>query len=154
MTTAIRLLTALILLTGGLASAGSMHPALATVLGWQAVPQEQRDSFVVKGQITVQRVHAKEQVIQALMAGELGLFEAAAWFRELNLTPPEHPDERWQNLPGRSEEEKLCRQVMCWVRVGMEDTMTASQLQSKMQELEAELKAHIARHGKVILPAR
>ncbi len=154
MTTAIRLLTALILLAGGLASAGSMHPELAAALGWQTVPREQRDSFVEKGKITVQRVHAKEQVIQALISGELGLFEAAAWFRELSLSPPEHPDEHWRNLPGGCEGEKLSRQVLCWVRIGLEDTMPASQLQAKMQELEAELKAHIARHGKVILPAR
>jgi hypothetical protein len=154
MTTAIRLLTALILLTGALVGSGSLHPDLATALGWQAAPQEQHDSFVAKGTITVQRVHAKEQVIQALMAGELGLFEAAAWFRELNQSPPEHPDEHWRRLAGRCEGEKLCRQVMCWVRVGLEDTMPASQLQAKIQELEAELNAHIARHGKVILPAR
>lgn len=154
MTTAIRLLTALILLAGGLAGAGSMHPGLTQAVGWEAVPQQQHDSFVEKGKITVQRMHAKEQVIQALVAGELGLFDAAAWFRELNHSPAEHPDVYWRNLPGQSDGEKLCRQVISWVRVAAEDTMPASQLEARLQELQAELNAHIVRHGQVILPAR
>jgi hypothetical protein len=154
MTMAIRLLTGLILLAGGLAGASSLHPDLQAILGWQAIPAAEKNPVIEKGQITVARLNAKEKVIVALVVGDLNLFEAAAWFHELNLTPKESPEHRWRQLPGRCDGEKLCRQVIGWMRVRLEDTMPVSQAQAKVQEMEAALEAHIARHGKVMLPSR
>jgi hypothetical protein len=154
MTTAIRLLTGLILFSAGLVGASSLHPDLTAALGWQAVPQVQHDPVIESGKIAVQRAHVKEQVIRALLEGDLGLFEAAAWFRELNQSPSDHPDEHWRSLPGRCDGEKLCRQVIGWARGQMEEQMTVSQMAARVQEMEEELEAHIACHGKVILPTR
>jgi hypothetical protein len=56
----------------------------------------------------------------------------------------------WRLLPGRSDEEKLCRQVIHWARLQLEDTMTTSQAHARLQALEAELSVHIARHGKTV----
>jgi hypothetical protein len=153
MTTAIRLLAGLLLFAGGLAGASFAHPVLSAALGWQAVPTPKRDPEIEKGQIIVKRVQAKERVIVALVEGNLGLFEAAAWFRELNQWPPEHADGYWRNLPGASDEEKFCRQVIHWARMRLEETVTASQAQAKLQALEAELAEHIVCHGKVVLPS-
>jgi hypothetical protein len=153
MTTAIRLLAGLLLLAGGLAGARFVHPDLAAAVGWQAVPAPKQDPGIEKGQIIVKRVNAKERVVVALVEGNLGLFEAAAWFRELNMWPPEHADMYWHMLPGHCDEEKLCRQVIQWARIRLEDMVTASQAQARLQALEAELAEHIARHGKVVLPS-
>jgi hypothetical protein len=153
MTTAVRLLAGLLLLAGGLAGASLAHPDLSAALGWQAIPAaSKQDPDIEKGQIIVKRIMAKERVIVALVEGNLGLFEAAAWFRELNQWPPELADVHWQSLPGRSDGEKLCRQVLHWTRIRLEETVTASQAHARLEALEAELADHIACRGKVVLP--
>jgi hypothetical protein len=153
MTTAIRVLAGLILVAGGLAGAGSLRPDLA-VPGRQGGADAEPNPVIERGQIILRRTTAKQEIIHALAVRELGLFEAAAWFRELNSSPPECRDEGWRRLEGRCEGEKLCRQVIRWARAHMQGTMPTSQVMARVQELEDELEAHIARHGKVLLPSR
>jgi hypothetical protein len=143
MTMAIRGLVGLIILAGGLAGAGLARPDLAVL---------DRQGETDTEQYALRRLHAKHEIILALMARDLGLFEAAAWFRELNSSPPEFPAQGWQRLPGRCDDEKICRQVIFWARAQMLDTMPTCQVQAQVQQMEGELEAHIARHGKVILP--
>jgi hypothetical protein len=151
-TKGIRVFAVLILLAGGLASVGTRHPNVAARLGWQATPASRQEPPNEEVLIVTQRFKAKRRVIEALLEGNLGLFEAAAWFHDLNSSPPAHPAEGWQRLPGRCDGEKLCRQVIGWARVHLQDVMPASQVMARLQEMEDELNAHIARHGKVVLP--
>jgi hypothetical protein len=153
MTLAIRLLASLILLAGGLAGAGSVHPDLEAVVGWQTVQSGQNNSMIENGKIVVARIGEKEKVTLALLAGDLDLFEAAAWFRELNLSPKNRPDQTWQRWPGRCDGEKLCRQVIAWAGARLETTLPPSLARARMREMEAVLKAHLAQHGNVILPS-
>jgi hypothetical protein len=131
---------------------GSIRPNLAARLDWQTTPASRREPPNEETLIIAQRAKAKQRVIATLLEGNLGLFEATAWFRDLNSSPPEYPAEGWQRLPGRCDDEKVCRQVIAWARAHMLDTMPASQVMARVQEMENELHAHIARHGKVLLP--
>jgi hypothetical protein len=96
------------------------------------------------------RKEARNRVIAALLAGDLTLFEAAAWFRFLNENPPECPADPicW---PGKSAEEKLCRQVIGHVE-DEEGDQSRRTRGAECRRLEKELEEHLAQHGKVILP--
>lgn len=59
---------------------------------------------------------AKNRVAAQVMAGELDLFEAAAHFRQINHEPPELMQLGYRLLPGATDEEKLCREVIQWVK--------------------------------------
>jgi hypothetical protein len=118
-----------------------------------ALAGSQKAVLPLEVQLTVvkKRIREKENIIRSLAAGEMGLFEAAAWFRYLGTPPPEKPAPHWQLFPGRCEGEKLCRQVIdCttnWLRGKISDSQLADWTAGK----EAELEAHIARHGTVQL---
>src|SRR5262245_27751055 len=61
------------------------------------------------------RVVAKRLVVREAAAGRWSLFEAAALFDALNRLPPEVVPARFDNflnLPGRSDEERLCLSVI------------------------------------------
>src|SRR3954454_3724791 len=69
-----------------------------------------------QARILQNRIEARFAITDRLLAGEMTLPEAAAWFRYLNNSPPRFasPYHQW---PGASEGEKLCRQVIHWVRM-------------------------------------
>jgi hypothetical protein len=152
MTTPIRVLAGLILLAGGLAVAGVVRSDLAApgqqggTDGKSTVPSD--EARIVEG-----RNRAKQEIILALIARELGLLEASAWFRELNLSP-QYPEKGWQDQDGGCDDEKTCRQVIRWTRSWMQGTMPESQVMARVQELEDELETHIGRRGEVVLPSR
>ena len=98
------------------------------------------------------RIDAKTQIIARLRAGELNLFEAAAWFACVNREPAEFADRTWQNLPGSSDEEKLCRQVLFWVRGNLAHAMPESEMDSFVAGLEARLSVRLRDGGRVELP--
>jgi hypothetical protein len=98
-----------------------------------------------------QRMKAKERIAQMVVAGELGLFPAAAWFREINSSGPAYTDRSWCMQPGQSDGEKLCRQVIAWSRSELDGVLPDNLIQARVRELEKELDDHIARYGKVIL---
>src|SRR4051812_31766325 len=54
--------------------------------------------------IATARSKAKGQVTARLLAGDVSLFEAAAWFRDINAEPAEFPDTGHLRQPGNSEE--------------------------------------------------
>src|SRR5262245_37262773 len=74
------------------------------------------------------RMLAKKLIALEAAAGRRSLVEAAALFRELNRLPPEailvppmneaFPRSR---LPGRTDEERLCRQVVVYASVALGD---------------------------------
>ena len=98
------------------------------------------------------RIDAKTQIIARLRAGELNLFEAAGWFACVNREPAEFADYSWRNLSGGSDEEKLCRQVLLWVRGSLAHTMPESEMDSFVAGLEARLSARVGNGGRIELP--
>jgi hypothetical protein len=92
------------------------------------------------------RTEAKWQVVRQLLAGRLTLREAAARFGALNDEPADCPC-RDDHFPGATRGERLCRQVIAWVRE------EAREGQAEAAEaaacLEAELEALLARGARL-----
>jgi hypothetical protein len=104
--------------------------------------------------MVLDRLKAKTRAVEQLAAGEMTLFEAAAWFMHWNQNPPGFPLVHNRAFPGESPEEKVCRQVLSWAQAHMRRTMPPSQAEEAICRLEAELADHIATHGRVILPGQ
>jgi hypothetical protein len=135
----------------------SLCGALAVRSGRQAArlpPSSLREHYPPLEQAVVasRRLKEKERVVARLRAGELGLLEAAAWFRFLNDNPPEYPSAFRARYPGRSDGEKACRQVIAWVKTELYYTVPESQAASEVRRLEAELAALLAEHEHIELP--
>jgi hypothetical protein len=151
MTIATRVLTALVLLAACVAGMSLTRRSAAAPRRQAALAADLNR----RSEILVARIKAKEQVARQLLAGEVNLFEAAAWFRDLNMSPPEHASPSHRTYPGRDEGEKLCRQVIRFARV---ELAAAKQEQTEEAEcrleaeMEALLQAHRAKHGRVELP--
>lgn len=95
------------------------------------------------------RSAAKRRVVGRLLRGEMTLPQAAACFRRLNAEPPACPDQHFRHLPGGSDEEKLCRQVIDWA------TVSGTGREAARLRLERELDEHLrSHHGTVDLPAQ
>jgi hypothetical protein len=114
--------------------------------------QESGETRRRDGEVYRRRIVAKEGVIEALLEGRLTLLQAARWFQLLNEQPANCPDDYRDFFPGRSDGEKLCRQVLCWARPRLEEG-PPSRAQALMAQLEAELEEHLCAHdGTVLLP--
>ena len=96
------------------------------------------------------RVDAKEQVAQEVAEGRLTLAEAAARFRDMNQQLPAFAwDTFRQAYPGRSDDERHCRQVIEFVRAQVQALSMADR--AVAGRLEAELQEHLDR-GDLRLP--
>jgi hypothetical protein len=100
-----------------------------------------------------QRTKAKTRVIEQLMSGRMGLFEAAAWFRWLNENPPDCQGESIEHWPGASPEEKLCRQMIAWVRNDQRQFGADSAAAAVADRLEMELEKALAGTDGLVLPS-
>lgn len=123
--------------------------------GWLDASQDDRiesENLDAKSAIIQKRVIAKERVSANLMAGDLTLFEAAAWFGEINDNPACFRSELREVYPGTSKGEQLCRQVIQWVESRALDTLPRSQVKELISRLEADLCEHVEKHGTVVLP--
>ncbi len=104
------------------------------------------------------RVLAKRRLACEAAAGTRSLLEAAALFGELNRLPPEtppvrpDPDEPPAPLPGGTDEERLCQQVVRFARVELADR-PPDEAQSAIARLEAEFWRERNRRGAIRLPA-
>jgi hypothetical protein len=98
------------------------------------------------------RLKVKRDVVKRLLEGELTLLEAGAWFRHVNDNPPDCPCEFRNFMRGDSDGEKVCRQVIAWVRGHLIDALPESQVLLTVRKLEDELDALVAEHGTVELP--
>jgi hypothetical protein len=110
-------------------------------------PAMERRLFVLP-----QRMKAQRRVIGQLVDGRIDLFEAAAWFRYLNETPPDCPGESIEHWPGASPEEKLCRQVIDYVRNDQRRLGSEGQADELARRLEQQLADALARPGGLVLP--
>jgi hypothetical protein len=97
------------------------------------------------------RIQAKARISRELAAGKVTLFKAAALFRVLNDGPEGRPNQYRTLWPGRSDGEKLCRQVIAWTHCELSKS-AHSQADELRCRLEGELEEHIRRHGTVKLP--
>jgi hypothetical protein len=94
---------------------------------------------------------ARERVAEAVAAGRLGLLEAARALRDLASMPPDVFREGVERAErGDSEGERFCRHAIRCVASTLEDR--PEEAARVTARLEAELQAHLARHGTVVLP--
>jgi hypothetical protein len=98
------------------------------------------------------RLRAKRLLVSEVAARRMSLVEAAAHFRDLNETPPDCPDRGYRSaFEGSSDGERLCRQVISWVRAENEGRSPLAEATLTVW-LEAELVGLLARDGIVRLP--
>jgi hypothetical protein len=149
----------------GVASAALtiFRPAWATKVGldvWNlpdlesrmAAAEQQSADLTRKNALVCDRIEAKEQVLQELLAERMTLLQAAAWFRRLDTATPEVPGAPPDRYPGRTEGERYCYLVMDWALSNREE-LTPSHAEEIRGRLQAELDAHLASHdGAIVLP--
>jgi len=100
---------------------------------------------------SLQRCKAKEDLVRAVIAGELTLLEAAARFRDVNASWPKARAVVQQAYTGLPYEHALCRQVIAYAEVELRG-QGSDQKDRVLRGLEAELAEHLRRYGKVCLP--
>jgi hypothetical protein len=98
-----------------------------------------------------ERLQKKEHVVRRVLAGEIGLLEAAVLFDRINQEPPELDDRMRACIEGATEEEKLCRQVISWVNA-IVTTSTDPRERALGLRLEAELETYLCTQGQPVLP--
>ncbi len=100
-------------------------------------------------QAVLARMAAKDRVVAELVAGRLTLSQAAARFRGLSVALPDgaHPP----GAEGRTEGERLCREVMARAAVWLADH-APDRAAAVAARLEAELRQQLGRDGTVRLP--
>ena len=98
------------------------------------------------------RVTRKTEVTNRLLAGELTLLEAAAWFRHLNDNPPDYPCDFRRLVRGASEGEKACRQVLEWARSAAANRPASSVAAKILARLEREFEQRVASNEPIELP--
>jgi hypothetical protein len=86
------------------------------------------------------RVAAKQRVVEQVIAGRLGLVAAAARFAALGRGL----------LPAAEDGEGVCRAVIGWAELALRDC--PERAAAVAERLESELRRHLNRHGGVDLP--
>ncbi len=113
--------------------------------------RQRRQRLAEQDGLAGQRMAVKEAVVRQLLAGELTLPEAAAWFRHVNERAGAGGDYFRALYPSLSAEEAACRQVILWVQVELNETAPGPAA-ATVRRLEAELEGHLRCEGKVELP--
>jgi hypothetical protein len=98
-----------------------------------------------------ERTAAKDGAVRELIGGRLTLAEAAARFRAADESAGARFGRYWR-WSDRPEGERLCRQVIEWVRVELRSGGAAPGGRLLLERLEAELAAHLGHYGRVDLP--
>jgi hypothetical protein len=111
---------------------------------------QRRDAVARENQALRDRIVAKGEVTRELLAGRITLLQAARRFRDLNDSPIAYPSMFWRRYPGRSDGEKLCREVLRWVEAYLKD-LPGSQSPIRLRQLEQELAENLRRNGGVVV---
>jgi hypothetical protein len=91
-----------------------------------------------------QVVADKSEVTAQVIAGRLGLVEAARRFRDLDAAAPEFSREAFcRTWPGRTDEERYCREVLGFVRTSLDDEPGRRRV--VLGRLEAEMGDYVRR---------
>jgi hypothetical protein len=98
------------------------------------------------------RIDAKTRVTEEVVAGRLGLLEAAARFRDLTGGSAEALRHLRGAYDGADDDERFCRAVIAWARTSVPDR-TPGEPGPTAPRLEAELRDRLRRDGRVTLPA-
>jgi hypothetical protein len=162
MTACTRVFLSVSLLAALLAGAARLRPDWVSGLGLDgSAPPDVRRQMEAERQraalldrrteVVRRRLDAKNEIVGQLVDGRLTLAEAAAWFKALNESPADCPAVPHGEFPGASEGERLCRQVMSWVRADL-SRQSASQAEAMSVRLEEELRTLLGRDGTVHLP--
>jgi len=155
----IRYLTSLLALLGlSYAAIAVARPEWASKLGldlWN-LPQLERDienqqrvaaNLASQQQAINGRAAGKSRVTRELLDERLSLVQAAAWFRHLDDNMPgTAPD----YLPGKTEGERYCREVILWAQAESRDWSTDRAAEVTCR-LETELEDHLAAHKDVVV---
>jgi hypothetical protein len=153
-------LIALVLAGGALLAAARSQPALTEglgrALGLTGSEEEQetqrRAEMARRNLILIRRHAAKEKVVKAVLEGRMSLLQAARLFQDLDENPADCRNDYRSFFPGRSDGEKLCRQVLEWTQSQMVDA-PPSQAAAVLERLQAELQENMDRNGGlVVLP--
>jgi hypothetical protein len=86
----------------------------------------------------------KDQVARAVIDGRLTLVEAAARFRAINASRPANLPVCLDQYPGKTDEERVCREVIGYVETRLPEQPGTSAF---LARLESELEAHLAAGG-------
>jgi hypothetical protein len=104
---------------------------------------------------TLAVISRREKIMQAatdrFLAGEITWLEAVALFQKADALPEEFADRFKILIPGSTEEEKACRQVIVWV----DSTLMSRKHPYRemiVTELEAEVEEYLLEHGLLIQP--
>ena len=99
----------------------------------------------------MQRHEAKEAIVAEVIAERLTLLEAAAQFRDLNVTWPRASHWLQQRYPGVPYELALCRQIIDQVCIELRQ-YDPERSDRVVARLEAELQAHLESETGLRLP--
>ena len=114
----------------------------------------QRDEAVARRYaVSLQRTHAKQAIIDDLIAGRLTLVEAARRFILVNETPVICQDDYRAIYPGRSDGEKACRQVLSWVESPLKD-ISPGRAEEIRRRLTDELRRHLECNNGLVVFAK
>jgi hypothetical protein len=128
-------------------------------IDWWNVPEMQRindaeteraDRLDRQAVFVLHRTTAKSELVRAVIDGKMSLLEAAGWFRELNKGNASCPATRYASPEG-SEAERLCLQVLSWVRGELADR-PSSESEPLYRRLQAEFEDLRKGEGGLHLP--
>jgi hypothetical protein len=107
-------------------------PSFVAELGWNpwSLPElyrhieqenQRRAGLDIRGQVVIDRIAAKEAVIEDLIADRLSLKEAVARFRSLNEAALGHGGDARRICSDAPRDESSCHQVLSWVKAALTD---------------------------------
>jgi hypothetical protein len=107
-------------------------------------------------EVMMLRLAAKKILAREFMDGQRSLLSTAALFRDLDQLPPEPPpvpstDRMTHDIgvPGRTDDERFCRQVIAWLEF---PGVPPEQIPAIVERLEVEFWQELDRHGVIRLP--
>jgi hypothetical protein len=146
-----------------LVAIGSFQPKVSSFVAEQWVQHKQMAHFWGAEQerrthldrldtLVMQRMGHKQHIIGELIEGRISLLEAADCFRYFNKSIPEVPCFYQHAFAGSTDNERVCRQVIHWVRQSWNyNGHSAQELREVAKRLEGELDARVKR-GELSLP--
>jgi hypothetical protein len=97
------------------------------------------------------RCEERSVICDQVAAGRMSLFEAAAEFKRLNRKPRPSTYDPVAAMPGDSDNERVCWQVIAWLE-GSTRQLPPSQREAVLERAKADLREQLACHGGVTLP--
>ena len=126
--------------------------ALSETQEYIARMAQRREALSRRAELIQQRSDAKQVIIRELLDDKLTLLQAARRFKDLNETPITCQDNYRLRYPGRSDGEKVCRQVLAWMDLDLAG-LPPDQGKALSHRYEQELREHLESHdGVVVLP--